>query len=402
MHKSDVIRWYVRALSEQPDPGAASLKPRIASVHEEIPFDGAADGLLVGAAWHIDQRKPWRSYVVQALNLTAPEQAKPVHEVFAILIDTATYVGTPDLIPWPNPNAGATGDIPDPEAKIIKAWAKQIHERNAVLILMGHHPYDSLTSRGKRVIDELRQRYRLAIYVSAHTHKGRWFAHGFGDDGKSWPELNVGSVLDAPVEVRDFFVKLTDSLGSKERVVVVSNLLRMEEELEQPDAPACRDHTANGPAPSELWDCAALAGSASWEAVPEDPDYYLAYNQLSSPSASRTAVRLYKGLLRSYQRMLNAIPSDPDASEWPAAWTSDVEVCARIKAVIASGDHKAMQALLVELAAFDEGVGATRRIAADPAAQHDYRICQAWWAAKYDRTAGRVPDVEDISIVLPE
>ncbi|HEX2688476.1 MAG TPA: hypothetical protein VHN14_17720, partial [Kofleriaceae bacterium] len=417
---SDVVRWVLATVARQPDEGAKELAGKLVAAEdgrgEATVANLEAIGkppnyrMLTGVAWRIDAKDPWRSFVVQRLDLTARSQPGAeggAPRVTAILVDTAAYTHQPQLVPLFYPNAGITGDLPSDEREVIEAWARAAHARGDVLLVMGHHNYDTLTKDAKQLIDTLHDSYGLTSYISAHTHAGRWYAHA--SKAGTWAELNVGSMISSPVEFRSLQIATTDAYGPKKQVALHSKLRRIEmlmSTLSAPEIPDCEVHAAQGTtAPPELWSCQPLQQPVAWEAVPrshpdarDDPDYYVAYNEVTH---GRDATRgdLLNLLLASYQRELAAVPSTATWSEG----VTDHQVCEQIRDARASSDVEIKRALLVKLLR-EEPLRPTDRTLdrlTRLTLRDRYRVCQAIWATNADYLEGRRPKVEDSTIVIP-
>lgn len=421
---SDVVRWVLTTAAKQPDGGASELAAKLVAAGE-----GSGEGrgevtvanleaigkppsyrMLTGVAWRIDTKEPWRSFVVQRLDLTARADSDAKvgsPRVTAILIDTAAYTRQPKLIPIYYPNAGLAGDLPSDERDVIEAWAKAAYARNDVLLVMGHHQYDALTKDAKQLIDKLHDSYGLTSYISAHTHAGRWYTHA--SKTGTWAELNVGSMISSPVEFRSLQIATTDAYGASKQVALYSKLRRIEmlmSTLSTPEIPDCKAHMAQGDtAPAELWSCKPLASPVAWEAVPrsrpdgpDDPDYYVAYNEVTH-GKDATREDLLNLLLASYQREFSAVPS---TGAWSDGLT-DQQVCEQIRDARTSSDVESKRALISRLMR-EEPIRPT-----DPTVDRltrltlrdRYRVCQAIWATTADYLQGRRPKVEDSTIVIP-
>jgi hypothetical protein len=145
----------------------------------------------------------------------------------------------------------------------------------------------------------------------------------------------------------------------------------------------------------------------AWEAVPgkrtnshelDDPDYYVAYNEVTH-GKDATRADLLNLLLASYQRGLSAVPS---IGPWGGGQLTDQQICERIRDARAGIDVEIKRALLSRLMQEEPGR------ATDPAVdQNDltlrdrYRVCQAIWATNANDLEGRRPRVEDSTIVIP-
>ncbi len=94
---------------------------------------------LRSVAWVIDEKSPWRSFVVQEVDLGLPGSSPPVS---AILLDTSQYASSPTLVPTPvSPNAGINGGVLPDQLKIVEKWLKNEPTGQQVTLLMGHHPF---------------------------------------------------------------------------------------------------------------------------------------------------------------------------------------------------------------------------------------------------------------------
>ena len=242
---------------------------------------------LKSVAWNIDNKEPWRSYIVQELNLSI-DPSKPVS---AILLDTTQFVSKPNLI---LPNAGLNGDIQSEQLEIIEGWLKDDPTGQKITIFMSHHPFDRLLPKAGDAVDSLRKKYRIPLYISAHTHAGQYIARG-GSEG--WLELNVGSIVDWPMEFRTFSIH--EVRDDPEKFVFRAKLFRIPEcwdRLIPPQSPQC---------------------DFSWEAKPEDPDYYLSHGDSSSLDPKKTQEDLMNCILHVYIRLFTNVPSAENNNVWP-------------------------------------------------------------------------------------
>jgi len=372
--KADFIRRYLEVLFEQNDPGAKALA---ADVPRPIPFErdwryqGAERALLHAVAWKIDTERPWRSYLIQELDLTL----RPDAPVSAILLDTSQYELPPRLIPIPPfRNAGLTGSLRRDQLTIVHRWLQRTQRMNALAVLMGHHPYGSLDGPTRRATDPLWREASVLLYVSAHTHRGSWML------GSDWPELNVGSAVDWPIHFRSF--ALGETPGTPPSVYVRSpQFLLGRLWLEQ--APSSDEDPSCDPA---------------WQARSEDPDFYVGYVTHAALDPAISDTRLMNALLSSYRRLLLAAPSDAANHVWPPNAASDKEVLARISA--ATSDSVPLLTkitLLEELRAFDQA-----RAARNPKAHRDFRLCSALWASQDDEKGARIARPDEWFVVFPK
>ncbi|MBK8254329.1 MAG: metallophosphoesterase [Polyangiaceae bacterium] len=343
--------------------------------------------LLRNVAWQIDRNEPWRSFVVQQLNLTAGDAPAQVR---AILLDTSAYSSRP-YSPVPiGLNAGVTGSVLPVQLKLIHKWAQEASATpNTVLVLMGHHPFDELDDDSKKSLGEFIDNYKVPIYVSSHTHAGFWKSHGSGTS--SWIELNVGSTTDFPPERREFVLAKTNG-----RLELSTPLTRLNE----------RARDSNFPLPV---DC-----EEHWQAAPGDPeydDYYLDYMFGSSLSAEATQHNLWDALLRSHRRLFSTVKTHPDNSEpWPmllgelpgkaaSACENDDAIIAAIEGLLKKkgsqfSEQKAR--FLAEIDRFDH-----KRKELDPTCSQRFRRCQALWASQHEFLRDRKLEPHDDTLLFP-
>ena len=294
----------------------------------------------------------------------------------AILLDTTQYQEPPTLIPSPlhsRSNAGLRGELLDEQLKILEDWLKLGRNSKQITVLMGHHPYINLNKNARNAIDHFREKERVILYVSAHTHAGQYIVQG--SDRDTWLELNIGSILDWPAEFRTMQFLLAEDT---ERIVVRTPLFRLYEVWSNgsDDVPECEEE---------------------WEARPGDKDYYLTYMDNYSPNPEETQNHLMDVLLHSYKRLLKVAPTET-STYWPPDCTDDKKVIAAIDAAIkpsTSLDTKI--GLLVNLDRFEKV-----RLAKDRKIHKNFRLCQALWASKYDHIGTRSPQVDDWFITFPK
>ena len=386
MTKDMLVGRYLSALAGQPyrDGGIGLLAGQKLNARTGRFDDLGGGGLLSAVAWSTSASAPWKSFVVQMLDLTAPKQPlKQPRTVMAILLDTAVYDDPPTLVPVGTRlpvgapiigaiNAGITGDITDAESEVVRAWAAASHAKGAAVVLMGHHPFSSLTARARHLIGDLHAHGGMVLYVSAHDHFGQWKANL--TDKSGWPELNIGSFLDEPVEGR--FLQL--SMLQDGRLAAKSELMRLDDLLKQTDprVPRCR---------------------SEWEARPNEADYYLSYKQLKELDEAGAQLTILNVLLSSWLRYFKFIHSASGAGPWPEGWANDQEVEGAL--VTARGSALVGEKInVLQKVARD----ARQRPVVDPGVRDAYRICQGYWGSKYEHMGTRLPDVNDWTVVIPK
>lgn len=393
MTKGEFITMYLDALSAQDDPASKELAVFI-SRHpgpgsREIVTASAPDRMLLGAAWTIDRVAPWRSYLAQRLDLTrraAPGDSGasvPHRRVIAILLDTSTFEVAPQIIPVPPAsNAGLVGSLGPEEVgpelpgfvtqrSVVRRWAQEARRDNAILVLMGHHDHASLDSRSQGFLSELRRDAGALLYVSSHTHSGRWASIGSADD--AWPELVTGSALDTPIELRELSFRFTDE---SRRLSVVAPLLRLESPALLP--PECNTM------------------QSEWEPSPSDADYPLSYKRTGFYAPGATHADILRVLLASYRRMFEKLPFSAGAG-WPEPLPESPARLARlVTTTLAQPAGPGWVDLLRMLVAAEKSA-----VFRDGRAADAFRVCQVYWAGKYEGRGVRLPEASDWTILYP-
>ena len=373
--KEMLVEKYLRVLiSRYRDFGSAYPDPDgLPATGEWRSQQPRGSAFLRAVAWRIDKSAPHRSYVVQAVDLALPpppdatESSTPVS---AVLLDSSQFASAPILLP--SGNAGVNGDLQADQLEVVRKWMALDGKAGAITVLMSHHPFGNLRKDSRHALDELRRKHDVPLYVSAHTHQGQFFVRG-GREG--WLELNVGSIVDYPIEFRTFSIHDAGASGK----LIRSPLFRI------PD----------------VWD--TLAGNraprcdAKWEAKPGDQDFYLTYKDGNDSDPEATQVMLMDTLLHTYVRLIDTVPSAEDNTDWPnlsregaACCVNDDEIQVRLGEVIETATRKQKIDVLIELGRFDRARKPEASIL-----HRDYRICQALWASKYNKIDRRMPVVND-------
>jgi hypothetical protein len=325
---------------------------------------------LRSLSWRIDKENPWRSFVVQKLDLSLDSSKS----VMAILLDTAQYEEKPILLPLSR-NAGVTGEFLDDQLDVVKSWIESDKNPGRIWVLMGHHPFDRLTPRSQKAVDYLRKKTGALIYVSAHTHSGQFVVHDSDQEKDKWLELNIGSILDWSLEFRTLQIERTKKDA---RLVLRSPRYTMHERLFR---------FMGLPMNDEIW-----------EAKPGDRDYYLGHENLKDLDAHKTEIRLKDTLLATFHRLIRFNPTkagDQD-TPWPSCCRGDEAILARIERVINDGLLSRKIEFLLELDRFERG----RRVE-DEDRHQKYRLSQAIWGSKYDSVHARKPLEDNWFIIFP-
>jgi len=332
-------------------------------------------------AWHIDKERVWRSFVLQEVDISGPNHSPRGRQdgVSILVLDTAQYRIQP-MMEFGLPSgvlhkvtggyidtqlAGETGGLHDTQVEAAAEFAKSMTEAQRPWILASHHPFESLGRDAKKSFNSLRDQGGLPVTLSAHTHAGgiRWNYDGAREG--DWLEINVGSVLDAPIEFRDLQIH-----RAGDRHVISSHRQPLEDLLRE-----------RGLVADEL---------PGYRPGPEDPDFYLSYKEGLTDLASDANFMVKRILLAAYLRMFGLFESDhPDQSStyWPTGpdgieIRSHQDVTDTVQATLARIQKKDVQELtqfLYELREYDR----TRRLTDSMRAQvRAYRLSQAIWAGK--------------------
>ncbi len=388
MRKDVFVRWYLAALALQKRPGYQALAKRwglekhtdLKKATSVILEKDLNEGnwrnkteeysFLRSLSWKIDEERPWQSFVVQEVDLSRNEANCP--PVSVIILDTLQYENAPQLVPIPpNLDAGLTGELRHDQHEIVKDWIESNTEKDRVYLLIGHHPFDSLSKKAREAVDDLRRRSEALFYVSAHTHAGQFIVHDGGNNEDNWLELNVGSILDWSLEYRTLQLART---RDDKRLVLRSPRYTMYEEL----------------LPLPIND-------KIWEAKPGDADYYLSHENLKSLSATQTEIRLKNTLLATFRRLICYNPTKAgDNTPWPSGCKSDKEVRAEIDRIMEDVQLDKKIKFLVELDFFEQ-----ERQVEDKDQREKYRLSQALWASKYDSVRSRKPLKDNWFIIFP-
>jgi len=331
-------------------------------------------------AWAIDVEAPWRSYLTQEIDisLAAGNPGDSVRPISMLVLDTAQYKYQPSMEHaflsgalsltgvFDVQLAGTHGNILQSQVDSIDWMMDAMRAEQRLWIVASHHPYASLGRNSPSRFDRIRDAGGVPVTLSAHTHAGeiRW-NHDGGHEG-DWLEINVGSLLDAPVEYRDFQVhRIGDRLAVSSRRFVMENQLR-KAGLMADDMPGYR--------PS-----------------PGDPDYYMDYQRGNSLSEDESELAVKHILLTAYLRMFRLFETDehdPGRTTWPVRADGVVlgshgEVLTEIVRMAAQPDDAIDVAELTHLLYALREYDRTRPLPESTRqALRAYRVSQAIWAGQ--------------------
>jgi hypothetical protein len=156
-------------------------------------------------AWFAAWTRPYRSYVVQAVDLDDQHRL--------VLIDTSVCEQASLNL---ETNAGTNACIPDEELEDIDRLATTDRR----LIFGGHFPLADIGQKDqKRLLRIFNKSGRNWTYISAHTHApasvtdhGKFGPYGGAADSHRY-DFNVGSTTDWPIEAHRFVVDDTERGG---------------------------------------------------------------------------------------------------------------------------------------------------------------------------------------------
>lgn len=418
--KDRFIRLYVAALVRQREPGVDALaealglagrrEEPLASLADAVPDSFAwrapagSGALLSRIEWRIDPKEPWRSFLVQAVDTTAPGESRWTAQV--VLMDSCQYQRRPGLIPnaweiWPLAlNVGFTGKMLPDQLRVVRSWLED-PDAPRTTVLMSHHPFDGYAPRTRSSVAWLWREHPVGLLATGHTHEGYFRYHDVGDDQDEL-ELNLASTTDWPMEWRTLvgYVREADATAyiRTDRFSLVEELRRrggfFEPGWEVPiDAPDDYRHYKVGE---------AAAGVLV--------DFYLAHH-LTPPwlpqpivrpnaAAQATEASVKDTLLWTYHRLLTRFPTDPSVRppRWPERCVNDQDVLDKIlRVAMGAQELEDKVRFLKELAAFERS-----RASADPATGEStddvrarFKISQAAWASRFEGSQGRQLSVED-------
>lgn len=326
-------------------------------------------------AWRL-ARPQWQSFLLQVVDMSATDPkcgGSQCPRTWGILLDTSQYEDNPRFS-WrtvahginrriEDTSAGGRGEIRDDQAQRAKGLLREMENSfpGSRFVIFGHHDFESLTKKAKRFVAELIKEGAEPLYVSAHTHKGFWKTYdGFGD--RPLVELNVGSLLDAPVHFRDFQLQIMN-----QKTVVHS------------EAHVFDETTAK---PHESWNLTACPVLPEY-GEKKSGDQRVQLNAWAKGSVLKgrgyngrrevQIMNLHAELLE-YEALLTAFPSSTNIDE-------DRKQLEEIKSLLLhkSNERLDYQIPLRRLGAYDEG-----RKAANSEDASLYKACLVVEAANYD------------------
>jgi hypothetical protein len=352
--------------------------------------------------WKIDTDRLWRSFILQEVDITAPARpgAKAADPLSIVVLDTSQYRWQPSVdnavisaifsLPFTFfftlQVAGTHGNILVNQKDALTSLAGTMKAEGRRWIVASHHPYYAMGRSTPPRFDWIRNAGGIPLTLSAHTHFGQLIWNHDDEREGDWLEINVGSLVDAPLEFRDFQVH---RLGDKVAVHSERRMLEplfAEQGLMCDDMPGCRPNHG-------------------------DPDFYLTYQQGFDGSAEAADLTIKRTLLAAYLRMFRLlVPEDPgtNGTAWPNApdgtkLTTHQQVIDAIASFldrVGLEDTPVLNAFLYALRDYDETAS---RTPAEVEKRRAYRLSQAVWASRAElSTRGpRIAPIDpDISLVI--
>ena len=365
-------------------------------------------GFLDAIAWSIDVERPWRSFLLQAIDMT--REGSEELRVRALLLDSCQYQRRPVMVPngWRSYpvalNCGNAGQMLPDQLRLIRAWLEE--DTSRFHAFMCHHPFDALAPESRSSLGWLWESFEVTTLVTAHTHLGYYAHHDLGG-AQDRLELNIASTTDWPMEWRAFSgyrnLEGTAAYLRAERFTLVDELSHREGFFlpgwEVPlGAPDDYRKYKQGESDRQMFIDYTIAFHLTPHWLPQPPVWAGAGARSTAEAVKDTLLWTHLRLLREFPTAAATVRPEKGPVEWPAGCASDEEVGARIEATLAADEAFAAKvALLMELGPFER-----TRPSADPATgastddvRRRYKISQAAWASRFEHAEGRRLSVED-------
>ncbi len=421
--KDEFIRLYVAAILSQDDPGCIALSKALglearrmedpAVLGKDIPLTfewhnpASSSGLLDAIAWNIDSEAPWRSFILHAANLDDPSQ-KGSKRIRAMLMDSSQFQREPTLIPnaWEcfpvQLNCGSSGEMLPNQMRLIRRWMESEggSAKNS-WTLMCHHPFGVMAPRTKSSLGWLWSHESVPIFVSAHTHNGKFIYHDLGGE-QSELELNLGSTTDWPMDWRTleyFWHK------EKKKLFIEETRHSMIDEIGHRPGYFERSWEVSAGANDDYRKYTQGQSSNSLLF-----DFYLAHHMtppwigqpaISAPQAAiDSAFQVKNTLLATYFRLVATFPTRPTTRDphWPKGCSNDQQVMERlIQSLNRTLSLEDKVAMLKEMELFERHRASKDSLTGKPndTDRARFKVSQAVWGSRYAFSKGRKLRTED-------
>ncbi len=336
---------------------------------------GAVDGSYL-ASIKSDPDEAHRSYIIQRVTIGLQGSER----VEIVILDTSHYRNPPKYrnvaLPGGRKIAGFTGEILKEQMDVATEWLSEA-KGAALVLIAGHHPLkrSALTADGlawyggTTWLRRTMEKYDVAGYVSAHTHKGGsreiW-------DGKT--EWNVASLVDWPLGMRAMWLGDNGLEGFRE-------VLFVDDETPQGISGKCGD-------------------SAGWKFQKEDFHYYTRYRdqKLTGPTGKYMQHYLLVAELISLVEAVDRLDSTRKystlVSEQRRFIAGAIHKFYQRRDTESEGEiedlHPRLESTMKALEALVDAATGKELVTANR-----YFWCQLWWAAKED--AQRQWDVDNVT-----
>lgn len=139
----------------------------------------------------------WKSFVVQWVKIDIGGKYRHI-----LIIDTASYengraIRSNGDIDVRNYGAADHAQITQAQRKIIDTWIEDGHQFD---LIVGHHPIKDFDPSSLEYLADILAVSTMKTYLSGDTHDGHDVRYYRLNDGFSFREINMGSMIDAPIE----------------------------------------------------------------------------------------------------------------------------------------------------------------------------------------------------------
>ena len=207
-NKSDYVKGYIDELEYR---GLDIRNSKIEKVNGNQKYHCSVvkDKYLSEICWAIDEKEPWRSFVMQ--NITIHKDNSDESSAVLLAIDTSSFPWQPKSL---SKSAFNPVELTLPVIDITKRWLES--STGKPVIIAGHHPFEKFVGKGRQAMLNWWDNGFYIGYISGDTHDGmvtKYQSPNCGNTEKcGLLEINIGSLLDAPIEYRTLKV-ITDNKG---------------------------------------------------------------------------------------------------------------------------------------------------------------------------------------------
>lgn len=174
----------------------------------EFPLAGRPDhwvGIKGGESLH-----DWaRGYLIQRISV--PVEGTPAGgRIVVILLDTTDWSSTPTWAAWKTQDDASKGELSKGQRDVVDRWIAEAAGQPEVraVLLAGHYPLKAMSRASQEWLLIALQAQNVApVYLSAHTHAGHEDLIETTKGTVSAAEINVGSLVDAPLHYRSLSLR---------------------------------------------------------------------------------------------------------------------------------------------------------------------------------------------------